>query len=150
MKARVLMLLLAATLGCAGAPAESVPDEQIGLSYGEIDHVAVPDPVTENLSEPGELPRVARAFPEAPPEIPHGISDFLPIVRDENLCLDCHGAVEEKVEGEPTPLPPSHRTDLRNDPSAVRDEVVGARYVCTSCHVPSNDVSPLVENRFGS
>lgn len=149
MKARVSVLLLAASLGCAGTPTESIPDEQIGLSKAAIDHVAVPDPVTENVSEPGELPPIARVFPGAPPEIPHGIADFLPIVRDGNLCLDCHVAGGEKAEGEPTPLPASHRTDLRRDPSTVGDEVVGARYVCTSCHVPSNDVPPLVDNRFG-
>ena len=76
-------------------------------------------------------------------------AEVLPIVQDGNLCLDCHAVGGEKVEGEPAPLPESHRTDLRNDPTTVRDEVAGARYVCTSCHVPTNDVSPLVENHFG-
>jgi len=56
--------------------------------------------------------------------------------------------VKAKKPGEPTPLPASHYTDLRNAPGKVGDTVTGARWVCTSCHVPQTDAKPLVGNRF--
>ena len=54
----------------------------------------------------------------------------------------------EKEEGEPTAIPRSHLTDLRNAPETVGDRVVGARHVCTACHVPVGATRPLVRNRF--
>ena len=35
-----------------------------------------------------------------------------------------------------------------NAPEAAEDEVVGARFNCTVCHVPPNRCPPLVGNRF--
>jgi nitrate reductase cytochrome c-type subunit len=75
------------------------------------------------------------------------VEDFLPITQKQNACLDCH-AVKEKKPGEPPPIPPSHYTDYRNAPGRVGGQVVGARYVCVSCHAASTDAPDLVENRF--
>ncbi len=61
--------------------------------------------------------------------------------------MDCH-TVAEKKHGEPTPIPASHYVDLRNAPGKRSDKVVGARWVCTACHVPQQDVQPLVRNPF--
>ena len=101
----------------------------------------------ENDSGPGERPVRPRPFPGAPPAIPHAIGDFLPITREANACVDCHG-VAEKKPGEPTPLPPSHYVDLRPAPAKRGEKVAGARWVCTACHLPQQDVKPLVGSPF--
>jgi len=56
--------------------------------------------------------------------------------------------VEEKEEGEPTPVPESHFHDLRNAPDERMEVVAGARYVCTTCHVTLTRTEPLVGNGF--
>ena len=90
-----------------------------------------------------------RAFAGAPPLVTHGIEELPAITRANNMCVDCH-AVKEKVKGQPTPIPASHYTDLRNAPGRVGDKVAGARWVCTACHVAQTDAGPLVGNRFGA
>jgi nitrate reductase cytochrome c-type subunit len=52
------------------------------------------------------------------------------------------------VKGEATPIPASHYVDLRNAPGVRGAEVAGARWVCTACHVPQQDVQPLVGSPF--
>jgi cytochrome c-type protein NapB len=75
------------------------------------------------------------------------VAEFLPITMAENQCVECH-AVEEKEEGEPTPIPTSHYVDLRNAPGETRDELAGARYVCITCHAAPGFNPPLVANGF--
>jgi cytochrome c-type protein NapB len=103
--------------------------------------------VVPNASDPGETGALPRPHSEAPPIVPHAIADFLPITQESNLCVDCH-AVEEKVVGEPTPIPASHYTDMRATPDQVGDTLVGARYSCVLCHVPLTEAKPLVVNAF--
>ncbi len=152
-----LAIAFALTAGCAAsrppppdlAQAAAVPDRVLGLSKTSASDVPAPPPIKENTSSPGERPALPRAYPGAPPRIPHGIRDLLPITRDGNACVDCH-AVKEKKPGEPTPIPASHYTDLRREPGKPGDHVLGARWVCISCHVPQTGAAPLVKNRFGS
>jgi len=122
--------------------APGLPPSQVGLVKEPIDRVPVPPAVAFNTSSPGERVPAARPYAGAPPTIPHGIADFLPITRDQNACIECH-AVEEKVEGEPTPIPESHHIDLRNDPEKLRPTVSGARYNCITCHASQTDAKPL-------
>lgn len=126
---------------------KGTPDDDIGLAKGSVFEVLNPDAVLPNTSEPGDEPLIAPAFVGFPPPIPHGIEEFLPITLDENQCIDCH-AVEEKEEGEPTPIPGSHFRDLRNAPDELREDLAGARYVCTTCHVTLTRAEPLVGNEF--
>ncbi|MDF1562157.1 MAG: nitrate reductase cytochrome c-type subunit [Deltaproteobacteria bacterium] len=131
----------------APAPA-SIPESEIGLGSYDVFEAGTPmAPVAEG-SEPGEGPKHPRAHPMAAPVIPHGVADLDPITRESNACVDCH-EVKEKTEGEPTPMPPSHYTDLRNAPEKVGEKVAGARWVCISCHVARTDQAPLVGNSFG-
>jgi cytochrome c-type protein NapB len=146
MLATLGLLLVAAA--CGGGTEPGIPDDEIGLSKADIFDVPDPDVYTEVAAEPGEGAAVARAYDGAPPVISHGIADFLPITRDDNLCLTCHW-VEEKIEGEPTPIPASHFTDYRNAPDEVGDELAGARYNCLACHAPQTDAAPLVASEFG-
>ena len=119
----------------------------MGLVKTGVLETPEPDRVLLNDAEPGEGPPIPRSHEGFPPRISHGITDYLPIVRDENWCLDCH-EVEEKIEGEPTPIPQSHYVDLRNAPEEMREEIAGARYYCISCHVRVTFAPPLVENLY--
>jgi len=58
--------------------------------------------------------------------------------------------VQEKLEGEATPIPRSHFTDRWNASEVDGEQVVGARWVCTSCHVAQTGAQPLVGNRLGA
>ena len=146
--------LLAIVLSCAGttktdtSSQAAIPDDQVGLSKESVFDTPTPAPVVQNVSDPGEQPPVPAAFHGAPPVIPHTVVDLVPTTADDNMCIECH-ALEEAGEGDPTPIPESHYTDLRNDPGTVTDEVVGARYRCVACHVSQTTAAPLVENRSG-
>jgi cytochrome c-type protein NapB len=141
----VLLLVAALVTGCVRAA--PVADSSLGLAPGSVFDAPTPPVVKANESAPGERPPLPRAYAMAPPRVPHAVADFLPITRTQNACLDCH-AVKEKVKGEPTPIPPSHYTDLRDAPGRVGDAVVGARHVCIACHVATTDAPDLVESRF--
>jgi cytochrome c-type protein NapB len=149
-----VIALVAMVLSCAGATRTdtktsqpAVPDSQIGLSKQSVFDTPTPAPVVQSGSDPGEQPVIPAAFEGSPPVIPHTVVDFVPITADGNMCVECH-AIDEAGEGDPTPIPPSHYEDLRNDSGKVTEEVVGARYKCTACHAPQTDAAPLVENRF--
>ncbi len=124
------------------------PDSRLGLSKGSVFDVPTPPAVQQNTTTPGERPVLPRAYVIAPPRIPHGIADLLPITAKQNECLGCHDTKEPKKVGEPTPIPPTHYTDYRNAPDQVGPAVVGSRYVCVSCHVPTTDAHDLVQNTF--
>jgi len=128
-------------------PDAPVPDHELGLSRGVVGEVASPPAEMTNTSDPGDLPTTSPDFPQQPPLVAHGVEEFLPITRNDNQCVDCH-EVDEKVEGEPTPIPASHYTDLRNDPDTVGRKLVGARYACVTCHVSPGGNDPLVENHY--
>lgn len=155
--AAILSLAALLASGCANSrpapvaappdPPASVADESLGLARGSVFDAPSPPAVKVNESAPGELPALARPYAGAPPRIPHGVADFLPITAKQNACLDCHG-LKEKEAGQPTPIPASHYTDYRNAPDRVGTRVVGARYVCVSCHAATTDAPDLVENRF--
>jgi cytochrome c-type protein NapB len=103
--------------------------------------------VKPNETAPGELPVLPRAYAIAPPRIPHGIGDFLPLTAKQNACVDCH-EVKEKKTGEPTPMPVSHYTDYRNAPGLPGPAIAGTRHMCVACHVSGTDAPDLIENRF--
>ncbi len=145
------VILLLAGAGCAKKVKET-EDSQLGLSKTSV--FDNPDPVLASTTagEPGENQTVDAYFNEAPPMIPHLIEDFIPIRIGENMCMECHDLPDaigqEPAEGDPTPIPASHYTDLRNDPGTVTDHVVGARFTCTQCHATQLDAEPLVANTY--
>jgi cytochrome c-type protein NapB len=152
----ILSLAVVLAAGCSSAPTTGVvspapsgpiTDAELGLSKGSVFDVPTPPAVRANDSNPGEGPLLPRPYVIAPPRVPHGVADFLPITQTQNGCLDCH-AVKEKKQGDPTPIPPSHYTDYRNAPDRVGVQVAGARYVCVSCHAATTDAPNLVGNRF--
>lgn len=130
----------------------AVDDRELGLSKTSV--FSTPDPIvaTMEAKEPGESEPLEPYFSGSPPVIPHQVEDFLPIQLENNLCLDCHDQPdqigEEREEGEPTPIPASHYTDLRHSPEQVTQELIGARFVCTQCHAPQTGAEPLVVNTY--
>lgn len=153
MRFLMIMAFVVTLVSCAGATRTgtsgepAISDEKVGLSRDSVFDTPTPDPVVPIVSDPGEQAVVPAAFYGSPPVIPHTVTDFVPITTDFNMCVECH-ALDEAGEGDPTPIPESHYTDLRNDPGKVTSDVVGARYKCTACHAPQTDAPPLVENRF--
>jgi cytochrome c-type protein NapB len=126
---------------------KGVPDEEIGLSKASVFDTPAPPAANENSSDPGDNALLPRANPVGPALVPHMVADFLPITREENLCLECH-MTEGSEEGGPVPIPESHYVDYRNAPDERRDSPAGSRYYCVSCHVALTDAPPLVGNRF--
>ena len=137
----------AAVVETADEAIESVPEEAIGLADAKLGELPALAPTPALPAEPGEAPTQAPPYVGSPPVVPHGVDDFTPITRDENMCLGCH-LVEDKVEGEATPIPATHFEDLRNAPGVQDDDVAGARWACLACHVAPTDAAPLVRSVF--
>jgi cytochrome c-type protein NapB len=140
------LVLLLALAGCSAGSVqpEGLTNDQVGLSPSDVSDTPEPEAAQVDGSEPGEGDEIPPAFDGAPPAIPHGIDDFLPITREENTCMMCHADPDMGPV-----VPESHYVDLRNAPGEVRDEIAGARQVCVSCHVPLTDAPLLRENHFG-
>jgi cytochrome c-type protein NapB len=126
----------------AEAP-KPVSDRDLSLYPGSVFEVPNPPGFKPNTADPGDNARLARANAAAPPRIPHGVEDFLPITLQANTCLDCHAL--DAGFGAPE-LPASHRTDLRRAPEKVEKAAAGARWQCLACHVPTSDAKPLRAN----
>lgn len=133
---------------------QPLPANSMGLSKASVFDVPEPKVYHYNTAQPGQSNLLPRAYPGAPPQIPHAIGDFLPITVQSNMCIACHDQPAEwgkkLVKGLATPIPPSHYTDLRNAPGKVTDHLINARYNCNQCHVPQTDAPTLVENTFSS
>ena len=125
--------------------APPIPDSEIGLAPGTAFEQPAQAPIAFNTVDPGDSEVRPRPNPEFPPVIPHSTEGFSTITRSENPCLDCHDP-EAARELDAPAVPASHQVDLRRTPDRRDDEVVGARRVCTSCHVARTDTEPLVEN----
>ncbi|MBM4365405.1 MAG: nitrate reductase cytochrome c-type subunit [Deltaproteobacteria bacterium] len=95
--------------------------------------------------EPGDSQKLERAFPGAPPQIPHVIDDGSALSVKENECLDCHHP-DNATGKKDVPVPESHfsrpvtaETTGEGMASVVSgyekaDDVVGFRRNCTTCH----------------
>ena len=132
------------TKGQVRAAPAPVSDSDLSLLRGSVFGTPTPDAVSWRSTMPGSNEPVPHLFAGAPPAVPHGIDDFLPITLEENGCLECHLSADEDPDEVPQ-LPDSHKTDLRGAAGEVGDGVAGSRYVCTLCHVPLTDAQPLPE-----
>lgn len=150
------MLLLALSFSATAQAAKSIPDTSLGLTKTDVNDSPAPEKFTYSEDFPGIDPVLKRAYPGAPPQIPHLIEAFLPVGKARNMCKVCHDKRDtlgangkaKKVKGQPTAIPASHYTDHRLDTGKIGKTVVGARTVCTQCHVPQANIKPLVENTF--
>ena len=127
------------------ADTKSISDDQIGLSQTSVYDAPAPQAFQYRDNQPFSGEVLPRAYQGAPPQIPHDIQSFVPITRDNNMCVGCHqqpDKVGQKTKGQPTPLPASHYVDVKANTLNM------GRFVCTQCHAPQAKVSPLVGNTF--
>jgi len=128
--------------------------DTMGLSKSSVFVVPTPKLYHYPATPAGESKLLPRAYQGAPPQVPHDIAGFLPITAQSNLCISCHALPaqwgQKREQGSPTPIPPSHYTDLRNAPSKVTGNLIGGRFNCNQCHVPQTNAVPLVKNTFSS
>jgi len=132
----VLMVLLVVLVGSLVARATQVPQPP-----------AAPPVYRYPEAAPGESAKLPRYWEGAPPLVPHSLAGMIPITREDNLCLFCHanGSTEPT---DPPQVPKSHLTDYRRAPDIVREEIAGARWNCTACHVMQTDAPALVGNIY--
>ena len=158
--ALVAALVPGAFLGaCAGTTEEGPPKDASSSASGTSDGMVVffRDASLESLSDQalpeypdadaGESTKIARDFPDAPPQIPHAVEEMYPITLAGNECLECH-LPRNAIEGD-VPIPDSHfmapvmgkGTDDEPMVWVVKDyrrteDLMGARYNCNMCHTP--------------
>lgn len=149
---KTLMALLVMLLCASVQAGKAIEDKDLGLSKSGVNESPLPEKFQYSTQFPGTGQVLPRAYPDAPPQIPHNIESFIPVTSKNNMCKGCHdnpSMIGKKVKGMATAMPTSHYTDQRNAPGKVSKQLVGARYVCTQCHVPQANVKPLVNNTFG-
>lgn len=105
-----------------------------------IDKESTPAPL---VNEENKDVRRTRAFAWQPPTIPHRIDGYQ-IDRSANRCMTCH-ARSRIEESRAIPLSVTHYMDRDG---TLRGDVSPRRYFCTSCHVPQDEVAPLIGNNY--
>ena len=130
---------------------DAIDDLNMGLSKTSVFDTPTPEPYAYSDTKPGKNDWLPRAWEGAPPQIPHRVGEYLPIVAGENQCLECHDAPEhldqpknmDRSRKNKSPMSRDHYAD--NNPEG---DVAGARFNCTQCHVPLSNASPLVDSTF--
>ena len=156
LKILAAIALMAVTYACTTAADKSsstdkaIEDLNMGLSKTSVFDTPTPAVYTYSDAKPGYNDRIAKAWDELPPVIPHRVEEYLPVVMEDNQCTDCHDV--PKYIGKPLN---TDRTIKNKSPmsknhyaSAELDEIDGARFNCMQCHVPQSNAPPLVENTF--
>lgn len=145
-------LLLVAPLAAGAASEKARPEADDGMDVyfrdSDLSALSVQDVETYTADEAGESQRLGRAFPDAPPQIPHSVEDMLPITASDNECINCHHPDNAASEAD-APTPKSHfqravmREGKKNEAMAWKVEkyvdagdLAGTRYDCTMCHTP--------------
>jgi len=175
-------------VGCNGSSAEAKAEKSVvkptiteaNLGYRGTDDLlkedVVPPKVAYHSAAPGTSKKIARAFQDAPPMIPHDTTGLLPITKNNNACLGCHMPDVAASMGA-TPIPISHFTNFRPKTAVVGDEILkngkvvkntsseklanvsihvdkneqhlyAGRYNCSQCHAPQATNSLVDENHF--
>ena len=173
----IVLSAFAATIlwtGCGGSAnvAETgkpdISEESLGLRKTDLytEDKVVGDKTEYATTAPGESKLIARSFENAPPMIPHDVTDFLPITKDYNACTGCHLPDVAASMGA-TPIPKSHFVNMRphhtleksgfkkaadnmKNEVVVKDlhgELYQGRYNCSQCHAPQSK-GQLVDNTF--
>lgn len=153
MKTITLLTAISLMLAMTGSAVsgDAIDDLNMGLSKTSVFDTPTPAPYAYSDTRPGKNDWLPRAWEGAPPQIPHRVEKYLPIVAAENQCLDCHDAPEhigkpknmDRSKKNKSPMSKTHYAG--NDPEG---DVAGARFTCTQCHVPLSNASPLVDSTF--
>ncbi len=144
--------LMVAITACAssGGGGGAIDELNMGLSKTSVFDTPTPDTYTYSDGKPGYNDPLPRAWEEAPPQIPHRVEEFLPVTAEDNQCLDCHDVPKymdkpknmDRTRKSKSPMPEEHYA------SSDMDELAGARFNCTQCHVPQSNAAPLVESTY--
>jgi cytochrome c-type protein NapB len=151
MKTIPFLAALGLILGLTGSAfGEAIDELNMGLSKTSVFDTPTPASYGYSEAKPGKNEWLPRAWDGIPPQIPHGIEDFLPVVAADNQCLDCHDTPKyidkpKNMDRTVKNKAPMSRTHYTND---TLDTVAGARFNCTQCHVPLSDAAPLVDNTY--
>ena len=145
------LAMLGLIFGLAGsALAEAVDELNMGLSKTSVFDTPTPSASEYSDAKPGRNDWLPRAWEGAPPQIPHRVEEYLPVVAADNQCLDCHDV--PKYIGQPKNMDRTvkNKSPMSRDHYAdeTLETVDGARFVCTQCHVPQSNAAPLVESTF--
>jgi nitrate reductase (cytochrome), electron transfer subunit len=171
-----LGIATAATLFVVGCTAsKTVSEESLGLRTTNIytENTTTGDKTQYSVKPAGTSTKIARAFENAPPMIPHDVEGMLPITISNNQCTMCHEpAVAESMGA--TPIPKSHFTSFRPETKMTKDGVMlqegkhldntsdiksvekpldslaGARFNCSQCHAPQSEGNMVPKNEFQS
>ncbi|MBW2269909.1 MAG: nitrate reductase cytochrome c-type subunit [Deltaproteobacteria bacterium] len=143
-------LLIALLPFLAAGASEKEADDGLDIYFRDVSLAAISDQALEVYpeSEAGESKLIERAFPDAPPQIPHTVEDMFPITTDDNECMECHHP-ENAIGKEDLPLPKSHFSRAVMGKGGKTEgmvwvvkgyedakDVVGDRYNCDMCHTP--------------
>jgi cytochrome c-type protein NapB len=147
---------------------KTVSEESLGLRTTNLyveDANTYGDATKYGNKPAGTSTKIARAFQDAPPMIPHDVEGMLPITIKDNQCISCHAPAVAASMGA-TPYPVSHMTNFRPTGSYAISgintsseslahisiqkggKLVGARFNCSQCHAPQSTVSAAPENTF--
>jgi cytochrome c-type protein NapB len=121
----------------------------LAQSRPHIDATRGPTPLDKEPTPPplqnqeNKDARRTRAFAMQPPTIPHRIDGYQ-VDKNANRCMFCHARTKIE-ESKAIPVSPTHYMDRDG---TMRGDLSPRRYFCTTCHVPHDDVKPLVANRY--
>lgn len=152
MKIKILLVsTLLTTIGIVGCQTGGPVDEtSIGLGEDAVFNDPSPETFDYPTTKAGESDRIAKSYHTAPPLVPHALAKYLPITMENNECMECHDKpklIDRKyVKGKKLAMPQDHYGGFNG--KGDKDEVSGARYTCTQCHVSASNAPPLVENTF--
>ena len=146
--------VLASTLLCICVSflyADPIDQLNIGIGEDNVFSDATPEAFKYQGKKAGKSELLPIAYSTVPPLISHTVEEYLPITAETNDCTECHdkrkkiGKTERRT-GKKIPMPQNHYGGF--DGKGDEDEVSGARYTCTQCHVPQSGAKPLLENTY--
>ncbi|MCX6074987.1 MAG: nitrate reductase cytochrome c-type subunit [Campylobacterales bacterium] len=169
---RIISSLVAACILISGVYAASnssagIDEKDLGIRKTEVysEDNTVPDGTNYHSEARGTSKKIQRAYVNAPPMIPHDISDLDEIDKNNNACLGCH-MPDVAITMGATPIPKTHFTNFRpavetdvedNFKSESNDKIIKkdlhgvlwqALYNCTQCHAPQTQGKLQVESNF--
>lgn len=141
-----LVFTVAATAANGGA----IDELNMGLSKTSVFDTPTPGSYSYSDAKPGWNDPLPRAWENAPPQIPHQVEAFLPVVAEDNQCLDCHDVPQYIDKPKNMDRSVKSKSPMSRDhyATAELEQVDGARFNCTQCHVPQSDAAPLVESTY--
>ena len=129
---------------------DAIDELNMGLSKSSVFDTPTPTPAAYSDAKPGRNEWLPRAWDGIPPQIPHRTDMYLPVVAADNQCLDCHDV--PKYIGRPlnTDRTIKNKSPMSKEHYASKDleDIDGARFNCTQCHVPLSNAPALVESTY--